>query len=51
MEGSFSHLKEEWFRIQKPETLDELHAGPTDCLDWWNTTRMQQRLGYPSPDE
>ena len=51
MEGFFSHLKEEWFRIQKPETLDEFHAGLTDYLRWWNTTRIQQRLGYLSPDE
>ena len=51
IEGFFSHLKEEWFRIQKPETLDEFHAGLTDYLGWWNTTRIQQRLGYLSPDE
>jgi putative transposase len=51
MEGFFSHLKEEWFRIQKPETIDEFHAGLTDYLQWWNTTRIQQRLGYLSPDE
>jgi len=51
MEGFFSHLKEEWFRIQKPETLDEFHAGLTDYLSWWNTTRIQKRLGYLSPDE
>jgi putative transposase len=51
MEGFFSHLKEEWFRIQQPETLDEFHAGLTDYLGWWNTTRIQQRLGYLSPDE
>jgi putative transposase len=51
MEGFFSHLKEEWFRIQKPETLDEFHTGLTDYLSWWNTTRIQQRLGYLSPDE
>jgi len=51
MEGFFSHLKEEWFRIQKPETLDEFHAGLTDYLSWWNTTRIQERLGYLSPDE
>jgi len=51
MEGFFSHLKEEWFRIQQPGTLDEFHAGLTDYLHWWNTTRIQQRLGYLSPDE
>jgi len=51
MEGFFSHLKEEWFRIQKPETVDEFHAGLTDYLAWWNTTRLQERLGYLSPDE
>ena len=28
MEGFFSHLKEEWFRIQKPETLDEFELNP-----------------------
>lgn len=51
IEGFFSHLKEEWFRIQKPATLDEFHTGLTDYLHWWNTTRIQQRLGYLSPDE
>ena len=51
MEGFFSHLKEEWFRIQKPEPLDEFHTGLTEYLRWWNTTRIQQRLGYLSPDE
>ena len=51
MEGFFSHLKEEWFRIQKPETLDDFHTGLIDYLHWWNTTRIQQRLGYLSPDE
>ena len=51
VEGFFSHLKEEWFRIQQPETVDEFHAGLIDYLQWWNTTRIQQRLGYLSPDE
>ncbi len=51
MEGSFSHLKEEWFRIQKLETVEAFHSGPTDYLQWWNTTRTQKRLGYLSPDE
>ncbi|MGP5219310.1 IS3 family transposase [Arthrobacter rhombi] len=51
MEGFFSRLKEEWFRIQKPGNLAELYAGLTDYLSWWNTTRIQERLGYLSPDE
>jgi putative transposase len=51
MEGFFSHLKEEWFRIQKPETVEEFHSGLTRYLEWWNTTRIQERLGYLSPDE
>lgn len=51
MEGFFSHLKEEWFRIQKPVTLEEFHTGLSDYLRWWNTTRLQPRLGYLSPDE
>jgi putative transposase len=51
MEGFFSHLKEEWFRIQKPETLDEFHAGLNEYPGWWNTTRIQQPLGYLSPNE
>ena len=42
MEGFFSHLKEEWFRIQKPGTLDEFHVGLTDYLRWWDITRVQQ---------
>jgi len=51
MAGFFSHLKQGWFRIQKPETLDEFHVGLTDYLEWWNTTRIQERLGYLSPDQ
>lgn len=51
MEGFFSHLKEEWFRIQRPETPDAFHAGLSQYLRWWNTTRIQKRLGYLSPDE
>jgi len=51
MEGFFSHLKEEWFRIQQPGTIDEFHTGLNEYLRWWNTTRIQQRLGYLSPDE
>jgi putative transposase len=51
MEGFFSHLKEEWFRIQQPQTLEQFHAGLTDYLRWWNATRIQERLGYLSPDE
>ena len=51
MEGFFSHLKEEWFRIQKPATLPEFHAGLTEYLAWWNAVRIQERLGYLSPDE
>jgi putative transposase len=51
MEGFFSHLKEEWFRIQKPTTVDAFHEGLNHYLRWWNTTRIQERLGYLSPDE
>ena len=51
MEAFFSHLKEEWFRIQKPESLHAFHSGLTAYLEWWNTTRIQQRLDYLSPDE
>jgi putative transposase len=51
MEGFFSHLKEEWFRIQKPGNLADFHTGLTEYLTWWNTTRIQERLGYLSPDE
>ncbi|MGJ9407415.1 IS3 family transposase [Nesterenkonia aurantiaca] len=51
MEGFFSHLKEEWFRIQQPNTIEDFHSGLTEYLDWWNSTRIQQRLGYLSPDE
>ena len=51
MEGFFSHLKEEWFRIQKPETVEAFHSSLNDYLQWWNTTRIQERLGYLSPDE
>ena len=40
IESFFSHLKEEWFRIQQPETLNEFHAGLNDYLHWWNTTRI-----------
>ncbi|MBE0011259.1 IS3 family transposase [Arthrobacter sp. AET 35A] len=51
MEGFFSHLKEEWFRIQQPSTLEQFHTGLSEYLRWWNSTRIQQRLGYLSPDE
>jgi putative transposase len=51
MEGFFSHLKEEWFRIQQPRTIEEFHTGLTEYLRWWNSTRIQRRLGYLSPDE
>jgi putative transposase len=51
MEGFFSHLKEEWFRIQQPETIEQFHAGLSEYMQWWNTTRIQKRLGYLSPDE
>ena len=51
MEGFFSHLKEEWFRTQNPATLDEFHTGLNKYLQWWNTTRIHERLGYLSPDE
>ena len=42
MEGFFSHLKEEWFRIQKPETVEAFHSGLNDYLQWWNTTRINR---------
>ena len=51
MEGFFSHLKEEWFRIEKPANLAQFHTGLNAYLKWWNTNRIQQRLGYLSPDE
>jgi putative transposase len=51
MEGFFSHLKEKWFRIQRPWTLGEFHVELTDYLHWWKAIRVQQRLGYLSPDE
>jgi putative transposase len=51
MEGFFSHLKEEWFRLAQPATVEEFHAGLDDYLRWWNSTRIQARLGYLSPDE
>lgn len=51
MEGFFSHLKEEWFRIQQPRTIEQFHTGLTEYLRWWNSTRIQRRLGYLSPDE
>ena len=51
MEGFYSHLKGEWFRIQKAETVEQFHSSLADYLQWWNTTRIQKRLGYLSPDE
>ena len=51
MEGFFSHLKEEWFRIQQPSTIEQFHTGLSEYLHWWNSTRIQRRLGYLSPDE
>ena len=51
VEGFFSHLKEEWLRVQKPANLDDFQTALTAYLKWWNTTRIQARLGYLSPDE
>ncbi|MDQ0028720.1 IS3 family transposase [Arthrobacter bambusae] len=51
MQGFFSHLKEEWFRIQHHRTFEQFHTGLTEYLRWWNSTRIQRRLGYLSPDE
>lgn len=51
MEGFFSHLKEEWFRLSLPATVEEFHTGLDEYLRWWNSTRIQERLGYLSPDE
>ena len=51
MEGFLSHLEEEWFRIQKPETAEAFHTGLNNNLQWWNSTLIQERLGYLSPDE
>ena len=51
MESFFSHLKEEWFRIREPQTLAEFHAGLSEYLTWWNSARIQKRLGYLSPNE
>jgi len=41
MDGFFSHLKEEWCRIKKPETVEAFHSGLNNYLQWWNTTRIQ----------
>ncbi|WGD37753.1 IS3 family transposase [Lysinibacter sp. HNR] len=51
IEGFFSHMKEEWFRIQQPQTLPEFYAGFNEYLGWWNTTQIQARLGHLSPDQ
>jgi putative transposase len=51
MEAFFSHLKAEWIHIQNPLELNDFRAGLTEYLQWWNSTRMQQRLGYLSPQE
>ncbi|MCR2808402.1 MULTISPECIES: IS3 family transposase [unclassified Microbacterium] len=32
IEGFFSHLKAEWFRIRQPGTIDEFHAGLTEYM-------------------
>lgn len=31
--------------------IDAFHAGLTNYLDWWNTTRIQERPDYLGPDE
>ncbi|WP_299040372.1 IS3 family transposase [uncultured Pseudokineococcus sp.] len=51
MEGFFSHLKEEWFRLAQPATVADFYVGLHQYLAWWNSTRIQARLGYLSPDE
>lgn len=37
-------------RIQQPDTIEEFHAGLNEYLQWWNSTRIRQRLGHLSSD-
>ncbi|WP_442792733.1 IS3 family transposase [Rhodococcus sp. AQ5-07] len=37
--------------VPHPETRNSRRVSRGAHLRWWNTTRIQQRLGYLSPDE
>lgn len=49
MEGFANHPRRKWFRIPETGNSRRVSHGPTDYLRWWNSTRIQQRLGRLSP--
>jgi len=51
MEGFFSNLQEEWFRLTQPSTVADFYAGLHQYLAWRNSTQIQARLGFLSSDE
>ena len=51
MENFFSHLKEEMFNNDSFVSISELRAAIDEYIQWYNTERMQQRLGGMTPNE
>ncbi|WP_363321903.1 IS3 family transposase [Arthrobacter burdickii] len=37
--------------MQQPDTIEDFHTWLNEYLQWWNSTRIQERLSYLSPDE
>ena len=51
MENFFSHLKEEMFNNDSFASISELRAAIDEYIQWYNTERMQERLGGMTPNE
>ena len=51
MENFFSHLKEEMFNNDSFTSINELRIAVNQYIHWYNTERMQQRLGGMTPNE
>ncbi|WP_311588875.1 IS3 family transposase, partial [Varibaculum massiliense] len=47
----FSHLKEEMFNNDSFTSINELRIAVNQYIHWYNTERMQQRLGGMTPNE
>ena len=47
----FSHLKEEMFNNDSFVSISELRAAIDEYIQWYNTERMQERLGGMTPNE
>lgn len=51
MENFFSHLKEKMFNNDSFTSINELRIAVNQYIHWYNTERMQQRLGGMTPNE